>query len=445
LRSVSFHTLGCKVNAYETEVMKQLLLSAGYVLKPFEEAADVTVINTCSVTNIADRKSRQMIHRARKLNPDTVIVAAGCFVQAEADKLIREGCADIILGNEEKKNIVSVLEQWFGDPIHELKKEVGDISAVREYKNPPAGSMTDHTRAFLKIEDGCNAFCSYCIIPYVRGRVRSREEGDILEEAKKFASEGYRELVLTGINLSAYGTDFSGLRGNRDLPRLVGKLSDIPGIKRIRIGSLEPEIITEEFISALMQIPSFCPHFHLSLQSGCNDILKRMNRHYTTEEYLERIELIRRHRPDAAITTDVIVGFPGETEKEFETTKSFVKQVGFYEMHIFPYSRREGTGASSFPGQLTAGEKSLRAGMLSGIEKEMSHAYRMSKIGRQGEMLAEETIEILGEKYWVGSTKEYVRVAAPRIPNGQNRLFSGDITSFLTPEILLMGQIVNVS
>lgn len=445
MKSAAFHTLGCKVNAYETEAMKQKLLEAGYTLRSFDERADVYVINTCSVTNIADRKSRQMLHRARHLNPDAVIVAAGCYAQAAAEELRKDEAVDIVLGNAEKKDLVPVLEAWFRNGREQFVNDAGDISAVRCYDDFAAGSMTEHTRAFLKIQDGCNQFCSYCIIPYLRGRVRSRRPEEVTAEAEKLAAEGYREMVLTGIHLSSYGTDFGPDAELRDLPGLLRALDGIDGVDRIRLGSLEPEIVTERFVAELSAVPSFCPHFHLSLQSGCDETLKRMNRHYTTAEYLHGVELIRSSFPDAAVTTDVIVGFPGETEEEFAATVGFLKQVRFYETHIFPYSRREGTKAASMPGQLTAREKAERAKVLAELNAEMSASYRRARIGKTEELLSEEKTDIGGVPYITGSTREYVKVAVPYAENRLNRLINGEIESFLTPEIMLMRKIISVS
>jgi threonylcarbamoyladenosine tRNA methylthiotransferase MtaB len=443
LKRVAFHTLGCKVNAYETEAMQQELLKAGYVLCSFEEQADVYVINTCTVTNIADRKSRQMIHRAKHLNPDSVVVAAGCYVQAAGDKLKKDSCIDLLIGNDEKKDIAAILDACLSHREKTAAEEIGNISEVRTYDSIPADAMEDHTRAFLKIQDGCNQFCSYCIIPYVRGRVRSREKEDILHEARSFAEKGYRELVLTGIHLSSYGTDLTG-EGN-DLPELIRELDKLEGIRRIRLGSLEPEIITEDFLDRLREIPSFCPHFHLALQSGCDAVLKRMNRHYTTAGFLKGTEKIRRRFPEAALTTDVITGFPGETEEEFLSTVRFLKQVRFYETHIFPYSRREGTKADRMPDQLSAAVKAARAEVLAGLNKEMSKAYRTGKTGTECEALLEQPVMIGGEKYFAGNTREYVKVAVPFLKGQENMLVRGKITRFLTPEIMLLDEIIDVS
>ncbi|MBO6106282.1 MAG: tRNA (N(6)-L-threonylcarbamoyladenosine(37)-C(2))-methylthiotransferase MtaB [Stomatobaculum sp.] len=447
MRSVAFHTLGCKVNAYETEAMREALVQAGYAVRSFEEPADVYVINTCSVTNIADRKSRQMLHRARTMNPEAVIVAAGCYAQAAGEKLKDDLSVDIILGNHEKRDIAAVLERWFADDADARKiiAAVGDIGAVRCYDDMAAETMTEHTRAFLKIQDGCNQFCSYCIIPYVRGRVRSRGAEEILSEAEQFAAKGCRELVLTGIHIASYGKDFGPEVPVRDLAGVIRMLDGVAGIDRVRVGSLEPKIVTEEFVQMLSGLRTFCPHFHLSLQSGSDTVLKRMNRHYTTEEYLKGVELIRKYFPEAAITTDIICGFPGETEEEFQETLAFAEKVGFYEIHIFPYSVRQGTRAASMPGQLTKAEKAERVRRLSEIEVRQSREFRGRRIGREEEILTEETASIGGREWIVGNTREYVKIALPAECAGPNTLVRGRVKGFLDEEILEMEKTDRVS
>ena len=338
MRTAALHNLGCKVNSYETEAMQQLLEEAGYEIVPFHEKADVYIINTCSVTNIADRKSRQMLHRAKKQNPDAVVVAAGCYVQAAAEELKADLAVDVIIGNNKKQDLLPILEEYFKDKSD--SSHVIEISETHEYERLSIHKIADHTRAFLKIQDGCNQFCSYCIIPYTRGRVRSRRPDEVVAEVRELAAAGYQEVVLTGIHLSSYGVDFKEEEKKENLLSLIKQVHEVEGIRRIRLGSLEPRIITEEFAQALASMPKFCPHFHLSLQSGCDKTLKRMNRHYTTEEYAAGCEILRRYFDNPAITTDVIVGFPGETEEEFEETKAFLERIGFYEMHIFKYSRR---------------------------------------------------------------------------------------------------------
>ncbi len=439
-RRASFHNLGCKVNAYETEAMEQLLESGGYEIVPFGEEAEVCIINTCSVTNIADRKSRQMLHRARAKNPGAVIVAAGCYVQAAADVLKEDAAVDILIGNNRKKDLLKILEDYFQDREKE-DSFVLDISRTKEYENLHIGKISDHTRAFVKVQDGCNQFCSYCIIPYTRGRVRSRRKEDVLDEGRRLAARGYKELVLTGIHLSSYGTDrreeeMRGEEGGKikkrememqetkaeqdflsagrgSLLELIQLLHGIEGIERIRLGSLEPRIITRDFARALANLPKVCPHFHLSLQSGAPETLKRMNRHYTPDQYRESCGYLREAFDHPAITTDVIVGFPGETEEEFAKTREFVRQVQFYEMHVFKYSRRKNTRAASMPDQVDEAVKAERSEALLKLEAEMSKAYRESFIGKKVQVLLEEEAIIGGNSYAVGFTREYVKMAVP--------------------------------
>ena len=394
MRTAALHNLGCKVNSYETEAMQQLLEEAGYEIVPFHEKADVYIINTCSVTNIADRKSRQMLHRAKKQNPDAVVVAAGCYVQAAAEELKADLAVDVIIGNNKKQDLVPILEEYFKDKSD--SSHVIEISETHEYERLSIHKIADHTRAFLKIQDGCNQFCSYCIIPYTRGRVRSRRPDEVVAEVRELAAAGYQEVVLTGIHLSSYGVDFKEEEKKENLLSLIKQVHEVEGIRRIRLGSLEPRIITEEFAQALASMPKFCPHFHLSLQSGCDKTLKRMNRHYTTEEYAAGCEILRRYFDNPAITTDVIVGFPGETEEEFEETKAFLERIGFYEMHIFKYSRRAGTRADRMPEQVPEQVKSVRSEVLLKLEKQMSKAYRESFSGKKKTVLLEEKTEIGG-------------------------------------------------
>ncbi|MBM6855624.1 tRNA (N(6)-L-threonylcarbamoyladenosine(37)-C(2))-methylthiotransferase MtaB [Mediterraneibacter glycyrrhizinilyticus] len=423
MKKAALHNLGCKVNAYETEAMQEMLEHAGYEIVPFKEGADVYIINTCTVTNIADRKSRQMLHRARKLNPDAVVVAAGCYVQAQAEKQEVDPCIDIVLGNNRKKELVKVLEEY--DQEREKRKEgeegpirdVDDISRTREYEELSLTKPGDHTRAYIKVQDGCNQFCTYCIIPYARGRVRSRKTEDVVREVEDLAENGYCEVVLTGIHLSSYGIDFDGERHLLDLIRAV---HNIRGIRRIRLGSLEPGIITEEFAESLAALPKMCPHFHLSLQSGCDATLKRMNRRYTSGEYLEKCRILRKYFDDPALTTDVIVGFPGETEEEFRQSFDFVDKVDFYETHIFKYSKREGTRAAVMDGQVSEQVKSQRSQQMIELGEKKQKAYEQSFIGREVEVLIEETAEIDGRTVQVGHTKEYIKIALDAQENLKN-------------------------
>ena len=433
MKSVALHNLGCKVNAYETEAMQELLEKHGYEIVPFQEGADVYIINTCTVTNMADRKSRQMLHRARKQNPDAVVVAAGCYVQSASEELKKDLAVDVIIGNNKKQELVGILEEYFQEK-HQV--HVIDIGNTQEYEELKISRIADHTRAFLKVQDGCNQFCSYCIIPYTRGRVRSRRPEDVESEVRTLAEKGYREVVLTGIHLSSYGVDFTEEKEN--LLGLIQRIHRIPGIERIRLGSLEPRIVTEEFASELAALPKLCPHFHLSLQSGCDETLKRMNRHYTAAEYARGCEILRKAFEQPAITTDVIVGFPGETEEEFQETKRFLEQIGFYEMHIFKYSRRAGTRADRMPEQIPEQIKTLRSDELLELEKRLSEQYRRSFLGKKTEILLEEETQIDGKAYMIGHTREYVKAVVPLEKGRKNQIAEGVLTEMLTPEILLL-------
>ena len=352
-KKVALHNLGCKVNAYEVEAMQQLLEQAGYEIVPFEPGADIYVINTCTVTNIADRKSRQMLHKAKKMNPDAIVVATGCYAQTDTGKLNADDAVDLILGNNQKKNIVEAIEEYEAE--HQKTAHVIKINQTKEYEELSIGYTAEHVRAYIKVQDGCNQFCTYCIIPYARGRVRSRRPESILKEVHALAERGYREVVLTGIHLSSYGVDFED--GKINLLELIRTVYQVEGIQRIRLGSLEPGIVTEEFAREISAMPKVCPHFHLSLQSGCDETLKRMNRRYDSAEYAKRCALLRKYYRNPALTTDVIVGFPMESEEEFQHSYEFVDQIHFYETHIFKYSRRQGTKAAAMDGQLTEAVK----------------------------------------------------------------------------------------
>lgn len=434
MRKAALHNLGCKVNAYETEAMQQLLEEAGYEIVPFQEKADVYVINTCSVTNIADRKSRQMLHRAKKMNPDAVVVAAGCYVQAAGEELKKDAAIDVIIGNNRKKDLVPLLDEYFAGK-HVEEDSLIDIGKTREYEALHINKIADHTRAFIKIQDGCNQFCSYCIIPYTRGRVRSRKPEEIMEEIKGLVDKGYREVVLTGIHLSSYGLDLDGIT----LLDLMVKIDKIQGLERLRLGSLEPRIVTEEFTRTLAGLRTICPHFHLSLQSGCDATLKRMNRRYTTEEYEKGCQILKKYFDRPAITTDVIVGFPQETEEEFAQTVEFLKRIHFYEMHVFKYSRRAGTRAADMPGQLTENQKGQRSDVLLKLDQEMSLEYRKSFLGEEKEVLMEEKIVIDGTEYLVGHTREYVKAAIPWEEGKKGAMITGTMASMLNDEVFLLG------
>lgn len=422
MKKAALHNLGCKVNAYETEAMQEMLEKAGYEIVPFREGADVYIINTCTVTNIADRKSRQMLHRARKMNPDAVVVAAGCYVQAQNTRENTDPCIDIVLGNNHKKDLIKVLEEYEAKKAAQKEsadaaeksdvqrniQDIEEIGQTKEYEKLHLTKPGEHTRAYIKVQDGCNQFCTYCIIPYVRGRVRSRTVEDVLDEVRTLAGNGYQEVVLTGIHLSSYGIDFDG---NRHLLSLIQAVHQIEGIRRIRLGSLEPGIITDEFARALSDLPKMCPHFHLSLQSGCDDTLKRMNRRYTSEEYYEKCCILRRYFDNPALTTDVIVGFPGETEEEFQKSRDFVDKVNFYETHIFKYSRREGTRAAAMENQVSEREKARRSAVLIELGEKKRKAYEQSFLGKEVEVLVEEEAVIEGRPMQTGHTKEYIRIA----------------------------------
>ena len=435
MRKAAFHNLGCKVNSYETEAMQQLLEDAGYEIVPFREGADVYIINTCSVTNVADRKSRQMLHRAKKMNPSAAVVAVGCYVQAAGAELKKDEAVDLIVGNNQKKDLVQILDDYFAD--HENSGEILDIGHSQEYEELHIRRIADHTRAFIKVQDGCNQFCSYCIIPYTRGRVCSRRPEDIEHEVRGIAEAGYKEIVLTGIHLSSYGVDFKDEQ-QENLLTLIKRLDQIPGIERLRLGSLEPRIVTREFAKELARLRTICPHFHLSLQSGCDATLKRMNRRYNAAEYQACCEILREEFDNPAITTDVIVGFPGETEEEFAETERFLKAIHFYEMHIFKYSRRAGTRAADMPDQVPEGTKSVRSDILLALEKQQSLEYRGRFLGTEEEILLEEPIEIDGTKYMMGHTRQYVKGAVPYEEGLKNKTVKGIFTKALNEEVLLL-------
>lgn len=421
MRKAAIHNLGCKVNSYEAESMEQMLINAGYKMVHFgEEQADVYIINTCSVTNIADRKSRQMLHKAKKMNPEAVVIAAGCYAQADSENVKKDEAVDIVLGNNMKIDIVQVLDEYFKNKTTSLSNEnvdnqasndvnIVDLSKIQPYEELEIDRVNEHTRAYIKIQDGCNQFCSYCIIPYVRGRIRSRNMESIVKEVKRLVENGYKEVVLTGIHLSSYGVD----NGKGSLLEVIEAVNEIEGLERIRLGSLEPRVVTESFASKLSKMQKMCPHFHLSLQSGCDDTLKRMNRKYTTAQYKESCDILRKYFDNPAITTDVIVGFPAEIQEEFETTKKFLCDIRFYEMHIFKYSRRRGTVADKMDNQIDEKIKTERSAQLIKLEQKMSKEYREFYLGKTVDILIEEKVEIDGVSYYAGYTKNYIRVVIP--------------------------------
>ena len=432
MKKAALHNLGCKVNAYETEAMQHLLEEAGYEIVPFTQKADVYVINTCSVTNMADRKSRQMLHKAKKNNPDSIVVAAGCYVQTSEKEVLNDLSVDIVIGNDRKHDLVRLLEEYSLDSVNDTVDDIND--GKHDFEELFIDQTKEHTRAFIKVQDGCNQFCSYCIIPYARGRVRSRRFENVIAEVERLAANGFKEVVLTGIHLSSYGVDFEEATG---LLELIQAVNAVKGIERIRLGSLEPKIVTEHFASELSKLDKICPHFHLSLQSGCDATLKRMNRKYTIKEYERGCELLRKYFVHPAITTDVIVGFPGETEEEFEQTKAYLEHIHFYEMHIFKYSKRKGTHAAVMPDQIDEQVKAARSEKLIALGHDMSKEFRKFYIGKNEEVLFEEKAVIGDKEYFVGYTKEYVKVAKKTDENLENQIVSGRISGMLTDEILL--------
>ena len=442
MKRAAFHNLGCKVNSYELDIMRQKMEESGYSIVPFEEEADVYVINTCTVTNIADRKSRQMIHKAKKRNPDAVVIAVGCYVETDPERVGTDSAIDLAIGNNNKARIAELLNEFL-ESIGESNRErrtlggrtMTDLTHRPQYEDMQLEDP-GHTRAFVKIQDGCNQFCSYCIIPYARGRIRSRRPGEILKEIRTIAGKGIREVVLTGIHVSSYGLEwdartdnvpFDPLKSGAFLLDLMEEIRKIPGIERIRLSSLEPRIMTEEFVKGIADMPEVCPHFHLSLQSGCNATLRRMNRHYTAEEFMESVKLLRRYYEEPAITTDVIVGFPGESEAEFEETVKFLEEVNFYEMHVFKYSVRKGTVAAKLPVQIPDPVKGVRSDVLLEMTERQSKAYRNKFIGKSEELLLEEIIQTPAGACWRGHTKRYVEGYIPCDSDGAQQFEAGQL------------------
>lgn len=436
MKKCALHSLGCKVNSYETQAMQKMMENAGYEIVPFgEEIADIYIINTCSVTNIADRKSRQMIHKAKKLNPEAVVAAAGCYVESAGDNIDED--VDIVIGNNEKSHLIEILNEYFE---HMDKEKSVDIGKVTGFDELNIDSPLEHTRAYVKIQDGCNRFCSYCIIPYVRGRIRSRKPDDVMAEIKRVAASGCKEVVLTGIHLSSYGLDFKD--STVKLIDVIEAVNGIEGIERIRLGSLEPLIVTEEFVRRLAKCKKICPHFHLSLQSGCDETLKRMNRRYNVDEYYKGVELLREYFSDAAVTTDVIVGFPGETEEEFNITKKYLEKVCFYEMHVFKYSRRKGTAADKMPDQIPESIKSERSTELLELNEILSNGYREKYIGKKVKVLLEENHIIENKKYIIGFTDTYVRVA---LENPEEKLYTNQIVNVRVKKLFEKDMVIGVA
>ncbi len=434
MRKAALHNLGCKVNSYETEAMTQLLKKAGYEIVSFQDQADVYIINTCSVTNMADRKSRQMLHKAKKQNPNAVVVATGCYVQTATEKVAQDLSIDLVVGNNRKKDIVEILNEYYAEKEagEQVKEEyVIDINHTDEYEDLEISTVTEHTRAHLKIQDGCNNFCSYCIIPYARGRIRSRTMESIKAELERLSTSGFKEIVLTGINLSCY--DDNG----KKLIDVIEMADNVNGIERIRLGSLDPEVVTEDFVERLGKVKKICPHFHFSLQSGCDKTLKAMNRHYTSDEYYEKCQLIRKYINNPAFTTDVIVGFPGETEEDYISSREFVKKVKFAELHVFKYSKRDGTVAAKMPNQIDEKIKTLRSEDLIKTGEELTKEFRQAKIGQDTTVLFEEKILLDNKEYWVGHTVDYIKIAVPEKENLEGQIRKVNVKDFLTNEIML--------
>lgn len=456
-KRVAFHNLGCKVNSYELDIMRQILRDEGFEEVPFQDQADIYVVNTCTVTNIADRKSRQMLHRAKKQNPDAVVIAVGCYVETDPARVEADDAIDLVIGNNKKTQIGQILTGFLAQ--REGQKDGAETSGTVQAKPSFREDLTcapsfenmnltspGHTRAYIKIQDGCNQFCSYCIIPFARGRIRSRDKEEILREAERLAAGGIREIVLTGIHVSSYGLDrgaegpvrFDPDKSGDALLDLLQDLSSVNGLERIRLSSLEPRIMTESFISRLAALHKVCPHFHLSLQSGCDETLRRMNRHYTAAEYAQSVCLLRQYYDRPALTTDVIVGFPGETEEEFETTCAFLENIGFYEIHVFRYSRRNGTVAAKRKDQIPEPVKAVRSDRLLEMTAAQAAAYRAQFAGERETLLLEEVCEHEGVHYWTGNTTRYVTGAFPvSASEGTGTLQAGDLVSgvFGTREI----------
>lgn len=403
-KTVAIVTLGCKVNKYESDGMLDILQQGGYEIVDSMEVADVYIINTCSVTNMAEKKSRQMLHKMKRKNEKAVIVAVGCYVNAAKEELEKDIGIDIVIGNNKKSEILTILSEYINE--NPVIDNYVDINTENNYEEFHLSQINDHTRAYVKIQDGCNQFCSYCIIPYVRGRVRSRSMEDIYSEIEVLVSKGIKEVVLTGIHISSYGIDFSD---KISLVDLIEYISSIEQLKRIRIGSLEPRIVTEEFVKIISGNPKVCPHFHLSLQSGCNETLLRMNRKYTIEEYKNSCDILRRFYHKPAITTDIIVGFPGETQEEFATTLKWLQVLNLYEMHIFKYSVRKGTKAENMPNQVSEMIKNERSSVLLELAESNKRAYESEFVGQEIEILIEEKTMVDGEEVYTGYSDRYIK------------------------------------
>ena len=446
MKTVAFHNLGCKVNTYEIEMMQQNARKAGWEIVEFSQKADIYVINTCSVTNIADRKSRQMLHKAKKTNPEAIVVAVGCYAQTDTKGALADDAVDLVIGNNHKEKLIDIINEY--EASHVKKAVVDDISSPIKYEDYSIEGSSERTRVDIKIQDGCDQFCTFCIIPFARGRIRSRDPKEVVDEIKRLANAGYKEIVLTGIHLSSYGLDLHDERTsynivakedytNFDLIDVIKKVSKIDGIERIRLGSLEPRIITRQFLESISAIDKVCPHFHLSLQSGCDETLKRMNRRYTANEYAAGVKLIREYYEHPAITTDIIVGFPGETNEEFQKTLKFVESIDFYETHIFKYSRRHGTIADTMPDQLTEKVKAQRSDELEKINEIHMKGFMSAVVGKKEEILTEEQTKIDNRTYTLGHTKNYIMMAVEGAYE-KNLVIEGTVTGFLQNNIMLL-------
>lgn len=443
-KNVAFLTLGCKVNTYETDAMEKKFRQSGFNIVSVDDVADIIIINTCTVTNMADRKSRQIIHRMKKKNPDAIVVATGCYVQAAKEKVLKDSSVDIAVGNNKKQDIVAIVKDYLNDRTH--NSAIIDINSKCDYEEMTIDDNQMHTRAYVKIQDGCNQFCSYCIIPYARGRIRSRKMEDIINEVTNLANNGYKEIVITGIHLSSYGLDFehddtfTSTDYNpfmyKYLIKLLEEMSKVKGIERIRLGSLEPRIITNEFLEDLSANKKICPHFHLSLQSGCDETLKRMNRKYTCEVYMNGLNLLRKYFDNPAITTDVIVGFPKEDENEFEQTTKFLKECNFSMIHVFKYSRRKGTVADKMDGQIDEQIKTQRSAQLLNLTASQHKEYMESFIGKKEKVLFEEIVNIDGHDYFVGHNERYVKIAVDKDGVRANDILNVTIKKQLSEDVM---------
>ena len=442
-KTVSFYTLGCKVNQYETNAMEQQFIKNNYEIVENTQKADIYIINTCTVTNMAERKSRQMLRRVKEINPSAVLVVCGCYAQVAKNELEQIPEIDIILGINEKNEIVQIVENYMEKMAEKDKRsqeaEIDDVSKQKEFLDFGDVTYTEKNRAVVKVQDGCNMFCSYCIIPYARGRIRSRKIESVVSEIEKIANEDIKEVVITGIHVASYGKDFDNENTSKKirLIDLLEAINKIDGIDRIRLSSLEPTIVDEEFATRLSKLDKICDHFHLSLQSGCDETLKRMNRKYTTQIYRDAVATLRKYYPEASFTTDVIVGFPGETDEEFAKTYEFLKEIDFYRLHVFKYSKRDGTVAAKMPNQIDEKIKTLRSEDLIKTGEELTKEFRQAKIGQDTTVLFEEKILLDNKEYWVGHTVDYIKIAVPEKENLEGQIRKVNVKDFLTNEIML--------